>query len=237
MKFGFLPALALCLTFSSQAASPIQFKPAILNAALLFNHDPSTGPVKHSLQWIRSSAGELKLMTEVWYDRNGCFTRINMVDKINHTEFRIVNQNGILSSRKGQHIAGKVNQHCQITELDNESGKYNLSYNAQGLLETVRKRDSNEMTQRYEYRLGQFPVRIRDYQQQTDNVIAYPAGNPQFVDFKSALTAGKFTLWLKQSCSYQKEGNAGLCSLITAYDEDYRLGAQVAFSNHQTEYY
>lgn len=41
---------SLCfLAMSSHAAAYTQFKPAVLNAALLFQHDATTGNVKHSL--------------------------------------------------------------------------------------------------------------------------------------------------------------------------------------------
>ncbi|MFU0922009.1 YnfC family lipoprotein, partial [Kluyvera sichuanensis] len=68
---------------SFNAAAITQFKPAVLNAALLFEHDPTTGNVKHSLQWIRDLNGKLRAMTDVSYDSKGCFTHINMVDKAN----------------------------------------------------------------------------------------------------------------------------------------------------------
>lgn len=78
---------ALCSLFlfaaSFNAAAITQFKPAVLNAALLFEHDPTIGNVKHRVQWIRDVNGKLRVMTEVRYDRNGCFTHINMVDKEN----------------------------------------------------------------------------------------------------------------------------------------------------------
>lgn len=237
MKKWFLFSGALCLTASVQATSPIRFQPAVLNAAQLFNHDPSVGPVKHSLQWIRNSTGELLAMTDVWYDRSGYFTRINMLDKLNDAEFHIVNQHGVLTSNRGQPVSGKVNQRCQVTELENKSGKYRLSYNAQGLLESIIDRVSGKVSQRFEYRFGQFPVRIRDYEKQTDSRFFYPAGNPQFVDMETSLTAGKDTVWLKQSCSYQKDGNVALCSQITANDADYRDAVSVTFSNHKMENY
>ena len=237
MKPWFLFAGALCLAASAQAASPLRFQPAVLNAALLFNHDASVGPVKHSLQWVRGSTGVLLTMTEIWYDRSGCFTRINMVDKVNKTEFHIVNQHGTLTSSHGQPIAGRVNAQCQLTELENNSGKYRLDYNAQGLLESLTDRLNGKVSQRFEYRYGQFPVRIRDYQNQTDSRFFYPAGSAQFADQESTLTKGTHTVWLKQSCSYQKEGNAALCSQIIADDAAYRDEASVTFSNHTTEYY
>ncbi|WP_428946132.1 YnfC family lipoprotein [Pantoea sp. FN060301] len=237
MKTGFFFLPALFMATPVDAASPIQFKPAVLNAALLFNHDPSVGHVKHSLQWIRNSAGELQAMTDVWYDRTGCFTRVNMVNKINGTEFHLENKDGGIISHKGQYIAGKVNQACQLTELENESGKYRLSYNPQGLLETVTRQDTGKVITRYEYRYGQFPVRVRDYENHTDSILSYHAGNPQFLDFQSSLKTGENTTWLKQSCSYQTDGNARLCSIVTAEDENYREGAVMMFSNHQATYY
>ncbi|KAF1367525.1 YnfC family lipoprotein [Yokenella regensburgei] len=237
MKAGICFALAIVVAGPVYAMEPIHFKPAILNAALLFSHDPSVGPVKQSLQWIRNSEGELVATTDVRYDREGCFNRVNMVDKLNGVEFHLENKNGVLSSRNGQHISGKVNQACQITELHNDSGSYTLSYNSRGLLESMTNTKTGEVSQRFEYRFGQFPVRIREYDKQTDKVIAYPAGNPQFLDFESAIGTDKVNIWLKQSCAYRKDGNAGLCSLVTAYDENYREGATVMFSNHQTLYY
>lgn len=237
MKLKFLFPTFFCLTINAYAASPVLFNPAVLNAALLFSHDPSSGKVKHSLQWIRNSAGELQAMTDVWYDRNGCFTRVNMVDKISGNEFHIENNNGNLTSRNGQQITGKVNQDCHLTELENDRGKFLLSYNSRGLLETMTNRETGDVSKRFEYRYGQFPVRIRDYQKHTDKIISYPAGNPQFLDFESSLKVRGTTVWLKQSCSYQPDGNARLCSIITAYDDDYRDGATVMFTNHQTEYY
>ena len=97
--------------------------------------------------------------------------------------------------------------------------------------------ETGDVSKRFEYRYGQFPVRIRDYQKHTDKIISYPAGNPQFLDFESSLKVRGTTVWLKQSCSYQPDGNARLCSIITAYDDAYRDGATVMFTNHQTEYY
>lgn len=179
MKLKFLFPTFFCLTINAYAASPVLFNPAVLNAALLFSHDPSSGKVKHSLQWIRNSAGE----------------------------------------------------------LENDRGKFLLSYNSRGLLETMTNRETGDVSKRFEYRYGQFPVRIRDYQKHTDKIISYPAGNPQFLDFESSLKVRGTTVWLKQSCSYQPDGNARLCSIITAYDDDYRDGATVMFTNHQTEYY
>lgn len=237
MKTGFFFLTVLFMALPAHAASPIQFKPAVLNVALLFNHDPSTGSVKHSLQWIRNSAGELQAMTDVWYDQNGCFTRINMVDKINGNEFHLENKDGEIVSRKGQSITGKVNQACQITELENESGEYRLSYNPQGLLETITGRENGKVFKRYEYRYGQFPVRVRNYKNHTDSILTYHPGNPQFLDFQSVLKDGKNTSWLKQSCSYQTDGNGGICSIVTAEDENYREGAVMLFTNHQATYY
>ncbi|MEM6159325.1 YnfC family lipoprotein [Erwinia sp. P6884] len=237
MKVDFLFLTVLFMALPAHAASPTQFKPAVLNAALLFNHDPSVGNVKHSLQWIRNSAGELRVMTDVWYDHEGCFTRVNMVDKINGTEFHLENKDGGIISHKGQFIAGKVNQACQLTELENESGKYRLSYNSQGLLQTMTSLDTGKVIARYEYRYGQFPVRVRNYENHTDSIFSYPAGSPQFLDFQSSLKTGDNTTWLKQSCSYQTDGNGGLCSIVTADDENYREGAVMMFSNHQVTYY
>ncbi|MFY1040813.1 YnfC family lipoprotein (plasmid) [Pantoea agglomerans] len=99
MKARLLLSLLL-LAMSFNVAAFTQFKPAVLNAALLFEHDATTGNVKHSLQWIRDIYGKLQAMTEVRYDRNGCFTNINMVDKANGHEFHLVNKDGVLTSLK-----------------------------------------------------------------------------------------------------------------------------------------
>lgn len=237
MKSVCLLSAALCPALPAHAVSTVQFTPAVLNTALLFNHDPSVGPVKHSLQWIRDSTGKLQTMTEVWYDRQGCFTKVNMVDKLNGNEFHLENSAGTLRSHSGQRIAGKVNQACQITELENESGRYTLAYNARGLLETMTNRETGNVAQRFEYRHGQFPVRIRDYQNHTDNVFAYPAGNPQFLDMQMVLHNPESTVWLKQSCTYQPDGNANLCAMTTALDEHYQDAPVMMFSNHRVEYY
>ena len=58
-----------------------------------------------------------------------------MVDKANDREFHLVNKDGLLTSLKGQRITGKINERCEITELENEKGNYLLSYNIRGLLE------------------------------------------------------------------------------------------------------
>ncbi|USN89288.1 YnfC family lipoprotein [Serratia fonticola] len=87
---------------SVNAYALTEFKPAVLNAALLFDHDASAGDIKHSLQWIRDVHGKLMARTEVSYDRSGCcFTSINMLDKANNLEFHLVNTGGVLSSFKG----------------------------------------------------------------------------------------------------------------------------------------
>lgn len=90
----------LFLAISFNVAAFTQFKPAVLNAALLFEHDATTGNVKHSIQWIRDVYGKLQAMTEVRYDQSGCFTNINMVDKANDREFHLVNKDGALTSLK-----------------------------------------------------------------------------------------------------------------------------------------
>ncbi|MEH3882360.1 hypothetical protein POX08_18235, partial [Enterobacter roggenkampii] len=64
MKAGVFLNLLL-LTLSFDVAAFTQFKPAVLNAALLFDHDATTGNVKHSLQWMRDVTGKLQVMTEV----------------------------------------------------------------------------------------------------------------------------------------------------------------------------
>ncbi|VEB96083.1 lipoprotein [Cedecea lapagei] len=157
------------LAVSFNAAALTQFKPAVLNAALLFDHNPSTGNVKHSLQSIRDEQGKLQVMTEVKYDRSGCFTNINMVDRVNGRIFHVINKDGVLSSFKGQPITGKVNKHCEITELENEQGKYTFIYNVHGLLEKAVDRDTGKVATLYEYRNSQFPERIRDYNEPRDD--------------------------------------------------------------------
>ncbi len=181
MKSKVLLSLLL-LAMSFNVAAFTQFKPAVLNAALLFEHDATTGNVKHSLQWIRDVNGKLQAMTEVIYDRNGCFTNINMVDKANDREFHLVNKDGVLTSFKGQRITGKINERCEITELENEKGNYVLSYNVRGLLETIADKDTGELIERYEYHNGQFPVRIKNYKDQNDKRIIYSFGSAQFLD-------------------------------------------------------
>ncbi|TPG56798.1 YnfC family lipoprotein [Ewingella americana] len=227
----------LFLAMSSNAAAFTQFKPAVLNAALLFEHDATTGNVKHSLQWIRDVYGKLEVMTEVRYDRSGCFTHINMVDKANDREFHLVNKDGVLTSFKGQRITGKINERCEITELDNEKGKYVLSYNVRGLLETIVDRDTGDVVERYEYHNSQFPVRISNYKNQKDKRIFYPFGSAQFLDSETVSKRGELTVRVKVSCAYTADGNADKCSLITSTNDNYHGSILIWISNHETEYF
>lgn len=232
---------ALCSLFlfaaSFNAAAITQFKPAVLNAALLFEHDPTVGNVKHSVQWIRDVNGKLRVMTEVRYDRNGCFTHINMVDKENTRIFHLVNKEGALTSFNGQRITGKINGRCEITELENETGQYTLNYNIRGLLETIVNKSTGEVVERYEYGNSQLPVRIRNYQDNTDQRIFYPSGSAQFVDSEIVSKRGESTVRVKQSCSYTVDGNADKCSLISSANEEYRGSILFWVSNHETEYF
>ncbi|WP_434462261.1 YnfC family lipoprotein [Serratia plymuthica] len=232
---GLLSLLLLAMSFN--AAAFTQFKPAVLNAALLFEHDATTGNVKHSLQWLRDVYGKLQAMTEVRYDRNGCFTNINMVDKANDREFHLVNKDGVLTSFKGQRITGKINERCEITELENEKGNYVLSYNVRGLLETIADKDTGEVVERYEYHNSQFPVRIRNYKDQKDKRIFYPSGSAQFLDSEIVSKRGELTVRVKQSCAYAADGNADKCSLIASTNDDYRGSIFLWISNHETEYF
>ncbi|CQJ56137.1 YnfC family lipoprotein [Yersinia rohdei] len=227
----------LFLAISFNVAALTQFKPAVLNAALLFEHDATTGNVKHSIQWIRDVHGKLQAMTEVRYDQSGCFTNINMVDKANDREFHLVNKDGALTSFKGLRITGKINELCEITELENEKGKYVLSYNVRGLLETIVDKDTGEVVERYEYHNNQFPVRVRNYKDQKDTRILYPSGNAQFLDLESVSKRGELTVRVKQSCAYTADGNADKCSLIAATNDDYRGSILIWISNHETEYF
>ncbi|RUS02591.1 YnfC family lipoprotein [Pectobacterium polaris] len=227
----------LFLAISFNAAAFTQFKPAVLNTALLFEHDATTGNVKHSLQWIRDVYGKLKVMTEVRYDRSGCFTHINMVDKANDREFHLVNKDGVLTSFKGQRITGKINERCEITELENEKGKYVLTYNMRGLLETIVDRNTGEVVERYEYHNSQFPVRIRNYKNQKDKRIFYPSGSAQFLDSEVVSKRGELTVRVKQSCAYTADGNADKRSLITSTNDDYHGSTLIWISNHETEYF
>ncbi|NMP25434.1 YnfC family lipoprotein [Rahnella sp. SAP-1] len=236
MKASLLLSL-LFFVMSSNAAAFTQFKPAVLNAALLFDHDATTGNVKHSLQWIRDVYGTLKVMTEVRYDRNGCFTDINMVDKALDREFHLVNKDGVLTSFKGQHINGKINERCEITELENEKGKYMLSYNVRGLLETIVDRDSGEVVERYEYDNRQFPVRIINYKNKEDERIFYPSGSAQFLDLEIVSKREELTSRVKESCAYTADGNADKCSLITSTNDNYHGSLPIWISNHETEYF
>lgn len=236
MKARVLLSLLL-LAMSFNAAAFTQFKPAVLNAALLFEHDATTGNVKHSLQWLRDVYGKLQAMTEVRYDRNGCFTNINMVDKANDREFHLVNKDGVLTSFKGQRITGKINERCEITELENEKGNYVLSYNVRGLLETIADKDTGEVVERYEYHNSQFPVRIRNYKDQKDKRIFYPSGSAQFLDSEIVSKRGDLTVRVKQSCAYAADGNADKCSLIASTNDDYRGSIFLWISNHETEYF
>ncbi|WP_455853326.1 YnfC family lipoprotein [Pantoea endophytica] len=236
MKSKVLLSLLL-LAMSFNVAAFTQFKPAVLNAALLFEHDATTGNVKHSLQWIRDVNGKLQAMTEVIYDRNGCFTNINMVDKANDREFHLVNKDGVLTSFKGQRITGKINERCEITELENEKGNYVLSYNVRGLLETIADKDTGELIERYEYHNGQFPVRIKNYKDQNDKRIIYSFGSAQFLDAEIVSKRGESTFRVKQSCAYTADGNADKCSLIASSNDDYRGSILIWVSNHETEYF
>ncbi|VEI16000.1 lipoprotein [Serratia plymuthica] len=236
MKARVLLSLLL-LAMSFNAAAFTQFKPAVLNAALLFEHDATTGNVKHSLQWLRDVYGKLQAMTEVRYDSNGCFTNINMVDKANDREFHLVNKDGVLTSFKGQRITGKINERCEITELENEKGNYVLSYNVRGLLETIADKDTGEVVERYEYHNSQFPVRIRNYKDQKDKRIFYPSGSAQFLDSEIVSKRGDLTVRVKQSCAYAADGNADKCSLIASTNDDYRGSIFLWISNHETEYF
>ncbi|MDI9768133.1 YnfC family lipoprotein [Pantoea dispersa] len=225
------------LAMSFNAAAFTQFKPAVLNAALLFEHDATTGNVKHSLQWIRDVSGKLQAMTEVKYDRNGCFTNINMVDKANGREFHLVNKDGVLTSFKGQHITGEINERCEITRLENEKGNYVLSYNVRGLLETMKEKDTGEVIELYEYQNGQLPVRIRNYKDKKDKRIFYSSGSAQFLDSEIVSKRGESTVRVKQSCAYTADGNADKCSLIASTDDNYRGSILIWISNHETDYF
>ncbi|WP_158782335.1 YnfC family lipoprotein [Pantoea sp. BAV 3049] len=236
MKIRVLLSL-LFFAMSFNASAFTQFKPAVLNAALLFEHDATTGNVKHSLQWIRDVSGKLQVMTEVRYDRSGCFTDINMIDKANNRAFHLVNKDGVLSSFKGLRITGKINERCEITELENEKGKFVLSYNVRGLLETIADRETGEVVERYEYNNSQFPVRIRNYKVQRDSRIFYPFGSAQFLDSEAVSKRGELTTHVKQSCAYTADGNADKCSLIASTNDDYRGSILIWVSNHETEYF
>lgn len=229
---------SLCfLAMSSHAAAYTQFKPAVLNAALLFQHDATTGNVKHSLQWVRDVEGKLQVMTEVRYDPSGCFTHINMIDRATPREFHLVNKDGVLSSFKGERITGKINQRCEITELENKKGKFLLSYNVRGLLETMVDKSTGEVVERYEYQHSQFPVRVRNYKERLDKRIYYPSGSAQFIDSEIVSKGEEGTVRVKQSCAYTPDGNADKCSLITSTDDDYRGSFFLWISNHETEYF
>lgn len=227
----------LFLAMSFNVAAFTLFKPAVLNAALLFDHDATTGNVKHSLQWFRDVYGKLQMMTEVRYDRSGCFTNINMVDKANDREFHLVNKDGVLTSFKGQRITGKINERCEIIELENEKGNYVLSYNVRGLLEKIVDKDTGEVVERYEYHNSQFPVRIRHYKDQKDTRIFYPSRSAQFLDLEIVLKRGDLTFRMKQSCAYTVDGNADKCSLIASTNDDYRDSIVIWISNYETEYF
>lgn len=224
----------LWLTVSVHAHALTVFKPAVLNAALLFDHDASTGDVKHSLQWIRDVHGKLMATTEVSYDRSGCFTGINMLDKANNREFHLVNKDGVLSSFKGQRITGAVNKRCEITELENEEGKFTLTYNVRGLLETMVDRETGAVAVRYEYGNRQFPVRVKDFRNQNDKRFFYQAGSEQFQDMVLVSKYPNMTVYVKGSCTYTTEGSADKCSLISATNKNYR-DSTVWITNHETE--
>lgn len=225
------------LAVSFNAAALTQFKPAVLNAALLFDHNPSTGNVKHSLQSIRDEQGKLQVMTEVKYDRSGCFTNINMVDMVNGRVFHVVNKDGVLSSFNGQPITGKVNKRCEITELENEQGKYKLIYNVRGLLEKAVDRDTGKIATLYEYHNSQFPERIRDYNEPRDDRFFYPSGSAQFLDSEIISKSQDLTVRVKQSCTYTADGNADKCSLISSINDDYHGATQLWISSQETEYF
>lgn len=225
------------LAVSFNAAALTQFKPAVLNAALLFDHNPSAGNVKHSLQSIRDEQGKLQVMTEVKYDRSGCFTNINMVDMVNGRVFHVVNKDGVLSSFNGQPITGKVNKRCEITELENEQGKYKLIYNVRGLLEKAVDRDTGKIATLYEYRNSQFPERIRDYNEPRDDRFFYPSGSAQFLDSEIISKSQDLTVRVKQSCTYTADGNADKCSLISSINDDYHGATQLWISSQETEYF
>jgi len=227
----------LFLATSFNASALTQFKPAVLNAALLFSHDATTGNVKHSLQWIRDVYGKLQAMTDIKYDRSGCFTNINMVDKANGREFHLVNKEGLLTSFKGERITGKINERCEITELEREKGKFLLNYNVRGLLESIVEKDTGEVVERYEYGSNSFPVRIRNYKERSDDRIYYPFGSAQFLDSEIVSKSGKSTFRVKQSCAYTADGNADKCSLISSSNEDYHGSLLIWITNHETEYF
>ena len=224
----------LWLAVSVNAHALTEFKPAILNAALLFDHDASTGDVKNSLQWVRDVHGNLMTATEVSYDRSGCFTSINMLDKANNREFHLVNKDGVLSSFKGQRITGKINKRCEITELENEEGKFILTYNVRGLLETMVDKETGDVAVRYEYGNRQFPVRVKDFRNQNDTRFFYQAGSEQFQDIEFVSKHPNMTIYVKGSCGYTTEGNADKCSLISSTNKNYR-DSTVWIANHKTE--
>jgi hypothetical protein len=160
-----------------------------------------------------------------------------MVDKANDREFHLVNKDGVLTSFKGQRITGKINERCEITELENEKGNYVLSYNVRGLLETIADKDTGELIERYEYHNGQFPVRIKNYKDQNDKRIIYSFGSAQFLDAEIVSKIGESTFRVKQSCAYTADGNADKCSLISSSNDDYRGSILIWVSNHETEYF
>ncbi|EJF29988.1 MULTISPECIES: YnfC family lipoprotein [Enterobacteriaceae] len=225
----------LAVSFNVDALT--QFKPAVLNAALLFDHNPTTGHVKHSVQSIRDEQGKLLVMTEVKYDRSGCFTNINMVDMVNGRIFHVVNKDGVLSSFEGQSITGKVNKSCEITELENDQGKYTLTYNVHGLLEKMVDKNTGKVATLYEYRNSQFPERIRDYNEPRDDRFFYPSGSAQFMDSELVSKSQYFTVRVKQSCTYTDDGNADKCSMISSVKDDYHGATQLWMTSHETEYF
>lgn len=231
-----IPLSLLWLAVSVNAYALTEFKPAILNAALLFDHDASTGDVKHSLQWVRDIYGNLMVATEVSYDRSGCFTSINMLDKANNREFHLVNKDGVLSSFKGQRITGKINKRCEITEFENEEGKFILTYNFRGLLETIVDKETGDVAVRYEYGNRQFPVRVKDFRNQKDTRFFYQFGSEQFQDMEFVSKNPNMTVYMKGSCGYTTEGNADKCSLISSTSKNYR-NSTVWIANHKTEFF
>ncbi|WP_071883396.1 YnfC family lipoprotein [Pluralibacter gergoviae] len=233
-----------CFFLSAHAAAVVQFKPAVLNASLLFNYDPVLGDVKSSLQWIRSSDGSLIAVVDITYDRNGCFTSIDISKKVSSEGIHIENKNGVISSVKKKdskektlNITGKVNSRCEITELNDDTGSYLLSYNVRGLLETVTDRRNGVLKERYEYGHGKFPIRYKNYKDNKERRYHYPQPSEQFLDWDVAFSSSKYAFWQKISCSYGDEGNAEQCIMITAYDPNYRKSPIVWYSGHRNYYY
>jgi len=237
MKKGMLSILFI-ISASFNAAAITQFKPAVLNAALLFEHDATTGNVKNSTQWIRDLDGKLQAMMDVKYDSSGCFTEINMIDKVNNQAFHILNKNGVITSSNGKFIAGKVNKACEVTELQNDEGDFVLNYNVRGLLESIVEAKTGDIVSRYEYRNGQFPVRIKHFKKGLDYQFSFPYGSDQFMDLTQTVFINeKFYYMTKQSCSYTTNGNVDKCSLIMSTNNNYRNPRTFWITNHLNEYY